>query len=136
MSFLLPRVYCAASIHRAKLWRSRPHDMELRLEILSTWHDSPTLLTDENDGAVCIDAWDRDIKQILRSEHLLVYAERKDRLNGTLVEIGVAYSNAIPIHLVGNYKWGTWRYLPRVYTHTTIHEALDAITFISKEWPA
>jgi nucleoside 2-deoxyribosyltransferase len=97
--------------------------------VVSTWHDNDTLVEaeEDKDPLACRAAWNRDFRQIRSADHLLVYAEHKDRPNGTLVEIGYALSHEMPVHLVGNFEWGTWRYCELVFTHNTIREATSFI---------
>ena len=63
-----------------------------------------------------------------------MYAERKDHPNGTLVEVGYALSHEMPVHLVGNFAWGTWRFEPLVHIHNTLREATSFIA--TGEYPA
>lgn len=123
----LKRIYCASPAHRAKLWRTLDFP---NVEVISTWHNNPTLEETDlaDDPIVCRAAWDRDFHEIGRSDALLVYAEHKDRPNGTLIEIGYALSEYIPVYLVGNFEWGTWRHNPLIHTHPTLR---GAITFIA-----
>lgn len=125
---LLPRVYCASKWERASMWRVLRHDyFDGRVEIVSTWHDSPTLQVDEAHAKESREGWARDFAQLRKCDHLLVYGEHKDRLNGTLMEVGYCTALERPISLVGNFPWGSWRHLRHVTVHSTMKEAVNFI---------
>lgn len=125
MSLDRPRVYLASKLRHAPMWRDWK-DI-LPINVVSTWHDIEKL--DENDHEACRINWHANRAQLLwRAEHLIVYAEPEDHLNGTLVEIGLAASRPIPVYLTGGFDWGTWRHLPSVAMHPSLHDILLAIT--------
>ena len=121
------RVYCASPWRRAKMWRTLEFPS---IKVVSTWHDDLSLAEAEQDcdPVACRAAWARDFKQIMSADALLVYAEAKDRPNGTLVEVGYALSHDMPVHIVGNFEWGTWRFDPLVQQHNTLIGAVEDIS--------
>ena len=123
-----PRIYCASPSPRAKMW-TLPGAGILGpdVTIVSTWHDNKNFAADDQSALACEKDWQQDFAQIRQADILLAYAERLDRPNGTLVEIGYALAHETPVVLVGNYLWGTWRHLPLVTHHPTIREAVVAI---------
>jgi hypothetical protein len=56
-----------------------------------------------------------------------VFGHKEDALQGTLIEIGMALAMDLPIHLVGTFPWGTWKFNESVHIHETLHDALVAI---------
>lgn len=123
-----PKVYCASSTAHAAMWREWSDALRPRIDIVSTWHQSPSVEADEINEAICAVAWKENIRQITNdAHHMIVYANEGDRLQGTLVEVGMAIAMSMPIYIVGDYRWGTWRYCRFVYPHFTLHEALMAI---------
>lgn len=126
MTRTLPRVYCASPSKRIKMWQGDllgPH-----VRITSTWHNNTTFDADDQDPAACARYWEKDFQEIRACDVLLAYAEAMDKPNGTLVEIGYAISYQTPVHLVGNFDWGTWQYYPLVTLHATLRGAVAAIT--------
>lgn len=70
-----------------------------------------------------------NVDDILRSQTVLVYAEKEDRLKTALVEVGIAWRSGIPIHLVGYHDdYAKWRNLPRITRHGTLDAALTSIS--------
>jgi hypothetical protein len=124
----VPRIYCASSITRASMWREWQKELKPNVEIVSTWHLSETLVADDMNEAIASLGWRTNMTEIASCEHLLAYAEADDPINGTLVEIGAAIVHLKDVHLVGTYKWGSWRHLSFIYTHKTLHDALMDIT--------
>jgi hypothetical protein len=122
---LRPRLYCASPYTRAKMWRPL-HDATILgpdVEIVSTWHNNPVLEKGVSPSEFAIH-WTRDFEEIRSADALLAYAERLDRPNGTLVEIGYATARHIPVYVVGNYPWGSWKFHPRITHHNTLREAV------------
>jgi hypothetical protein len=110
------------------MWRNRASLLGPTINVVSTWHDKLYTDNDINDPATCRAGWIDDISQIVReADHLLVYAEHKDRPEGTFVEIGAALSRLLSVHLVGNYKWGSWKHHPLVQIHPTLVVAVGHI---------
>jgi nucleoside 2-deoxyribosyltransferase len=126
------RVYCASPAHRAKMWTVLAYR---DLHIVSTWHNNPTLASDDLDHDTCRDYWEIDFAEIRKADALLAYAEHKDRPNGTLIEIGYALAHDTPVALVGNFEWGTWRHLPLVTHYATLREAVAGLTGVSADDP-
>jgi len=105
------RVYCASKLFRAKLWRDWKSNLSPRdFTFVSTWHDNENVEKDEQDYMKCYEGWTKNIHQILDADHMVVFANDGDRLNGTLVEIGIALSHHVEVHLCGSFQWGTWRF--------------------------
>jgi hypothetical protein len=96
------------------------------VDIVSTWHLGPT-----NESIVTPDEfsahWLQDFKEIRQADALLAYAEAMDKPQGTLVEIGYALSQEMPVYLVGNYPWASWKFHPLVTHHATLREAVLTI---------
>ena len=122
-----PRVYCASKLMHSFMWRNWRDALDC-INIISTWHNDPEIESKETDVDQCIAGWKDNRLQILHeADHLLVYANRHDRLNGTLVEVGMAYAMNIPIHLIGTFPWGTWRHSDLVHVHSSLSDALIVI---------
>ena len=124
-------VYCASKLNRHPMWREWKAELSPSvIRIVSTWHDDPDVETLELDAKQCMFGWQANRRQILSAEHLLVFGTADDKLQGTLVEIGMALaSDKYPkIHLVGSFDWGSWRFLDDVAIYATLHNALTAIT--------
>ena len=118
----LPRVYCASKLRHSFMWRNWRSGLSC-ISIVSTWHDDPDVEAKEADPHACMMGWRTNRLQILHmTDHLLVYGNKYDALNGTLTEVGMAMAMAIPIHLVGTYPWASWRHFDGV----TVHDSLDA----------
>ena len=131
---LLPRVYCASKWERAPMWTLlRKLYFDNRIHVVSSWHDSPTLEVDDAHPGSAFTGWTNNLRELKTAEHLLVYGEHKDRLNGTLMEVGYAAALSLPIHLVGNFPWGSWRHLDNVTEHDTLRAAIEFIVH-SKEF--
>jgi hypothetical protein len=127
-SMIRPTVYCASPKSRAAMWRARSALLGPTINVVSTWHDNLTLEQDELDAAQCAAGWQQNIIEIVQNaDHLLVYAEQRDRPEGTFVEIGAALSRLLSVHLVGNYKWGSWKHHPLVQVHPTLVVAVGHI---------
>jgi hypothetical protein len=128
MNLALPRIYCASPYPRAKMWRARGDSTILGpdVAIISTWHLSgiDECLVSPEQFAV---HWIKDFAEIRCAHALLAYAEFGDKPQGTLVEIGYALAHKIPVHIVGNYNWATWKNHPSVTQHATLREAVVAI---------
>ena len=77
---------------------------------------------------ICAMSWEENFKEIRQADALLAYAEHKDRPNGTLVEIGYALAMELPVCLVGNFDWASWRHHPSVIHFSTLREAVAQIT--------
>ena len=122
-----PRVYCASKLRHGFMWRNWRTGLAA-IDIISTWHDDPDVIVKEADVDLCRTGWTANRMQILhQADHLLAYGNGYDTLNGTLVEIGMAYALNIPIHLVGNFPWGTWRHSESVFVHDSLDAAVLAI---------
>ena len=117
------RVYCASPAHRRKMWRNLPTS----IKVVSTWHDNENFEADEQSPEACARYWEMDCKQIRQADVLLAYAEDGDRPNGTLIEIGYAIANEMPVYLVGTFEWGTWRHLPNVKEYRLMPDAIKAM---------
>lgn len=128
---ILPRVYCAAPWPRHAMWETL-HDQLFagRINVVSRWHRPEGQALDDTDPADCFAGWQRNLHDIKRADHVLAYAEYKDHPNGTLFEIGYAHSIGIPVWLVGNFAWGTWRHLPLMNHRPTLREAVQSIVHL------
>lgn len=128
MNPILPRVYCASPWSRHAMWETL-HDQLFkgRVDVVSSWHKPSGQALDDKIAEDCFVGWQRNVKDIKRANFVLAYAEAKDRPNGTLFEIGYAYSIGVPVLLVGNFAWGTWRHLNCIDTWPTLREAVDFI---------
>jgi nucleoside 2-deoxyribosyltransferase len=105
------------------------YGIDANVRITSSWHETDTLpeTDSDKDPDACLIAWARDLSEIRVSDFLLAYAEYKDRPNGTLFEVGYASSFETPVLLVGNFEWGTWKFLPNVTQHPTLQQAFAVI---------
>ena len=131
---LLPRVYCASPLHRSHMWQTLASTPPFtNINIVSTWHNNNNVENEEDDPAAAFIGWHNNLRDIKWADHILAYAEFSDKPNGTLFELGYAHSIGRPIHLVGNFKWGTWRLLPSIHHHDTFRDAIDHIVH-SKEF--
>lgn len=123
-----PRIYCASSTTHAAMWREWTDALRPRIDIISTWHELDFPLEEQN-AAVSAVHWKENIRQILfDADHLLVYATADDHIQGTLVEVGLAIGNGLPIHLIGTYPWRSWRHSAFIHVHSSLHAALVTIT--------
>lgn len=121
-----PRVYCASPLSRRAMWQPDAGIVDRNLfNVVSTWHASETVETDDADPYTAYQGWLGNLLQLRTARYLLVYAEHKDRPNGTLVEVGAALAHSIPVLLVGNHEWGSWCTLCQEFE--TLREALDSI---------
>lgn len=122
-----PRVYCASPMTRSRMWRDRSI-LGPKIRVISTWHDLEDVITSDQDPNFAYGEWicNRTLIRQRVCDHLLVYAEHNDKPNGTLVEIGMALAQNIPVNLVGNFEWGSWRTL--CHEHKTLREAVAFMT--------
>jgi nucleoside 2-deoxyribosyltransferase len=124
-----PRIYCASKLRHAPVWRQWKTELHDTLDIVSTWHDNPNVEVDEADSAKCYAGWHANRMEILHAaDFMLVFGMKKEPLNGTLIEVGMAIAMNIPTYLVGDYPWGTWRYMNPVVECDSLHTALTDIT--------
>lgn len=121
---LKPKVYLASKFQRGLMWREFLKDLE-PFEIVSTWFNGPNVgLADSEPPETQLDNWTNDRRQVLSSDLLIAYGTRGDLLNGTMIEIGMAYGKGIPIYLAGSYPWATWTALPNVHTFAYLTGAI------------
>lgn len=120
-----PKVYLASKLYHAPMWRDWKENLDA-IQIVSTWHDDVNI--EKNTPQQCAAGWRKNEDQILRAEYLLVYAHANDKLNGALVEIGMAFGAYTRIVLSGAFPWGTWRHAKGVVICDTPHDALLHIT--------
>lgn len=102
-----PQVYTASKVFRAPMW------CDLRatypaIQFTSRWLDIIAL--DDDNVAMCERGWQHNIEDIQSSTHLVCYAEAGDPLSGTLLEIGGALTQNLPVYLIGSYDWKTWKH--------------------------
>jgi nucleoside 2-deoxyribosyltransferase len=90
-------------------------------------------VTESPDPDICRAHWELDLMEIRQADALLVYAEHKDRPNGTLFEIGYAIGHDTPVALVGNFEWGTWRHLPLIEHYASLRLAVEAISGVKHD---
>jgi nucleoside 2-deoxyribosyltransferase len=125
---ILPRVYCASPWHRHTMWQVLHDDLFAgRIDVVSSWHKPSGQALDDTSPGDCLKGWKRNCQDIVKADFLLAYAEASDRPNGTLFEIGYANSMDLPVYLVGNFTWGTWRFLSHIYRVETLREAIKFI---------
>lgn len=122
-----PRVYFASKLYRAPQWREIKAAMEGMLEVVSTWHDDHEVVSNESNDLLARDGWKANHYDVKQATTLLAHGVASDPLNGTLIEIGMALARLIPIILVGNYPWGTWRLLPNITQAETLHEGMNLL---------
>ncbi len=121
-----PYVYFASKLVHAPLWRDYKIANLGHFDVVSTWHDDLDVIRKDNDDeAACLLGWKQNIVDVGRATHLVAMGAREDRLNGTLVEIGMAMRRGIPILLTGSYPWGTWRFLHGVMQFPDIVAVLE-----------
>jgi len=107
-----PKIYLASKLFRAEGWQHFIcHFPEF--DVISTWHNDPVqdLMEGELDTNRCRVGWTQNRTQVLAADALLAYGWEDDPLNGTMIEIGIAFGRGIPIYLVGDYPWGTWKHM-------------------------
>jgi len=95
-------IYITSKTRHAERWRSLRSD---GVPIISTWIDEAGV------GEVLDwrDLWRRCISEIASSSTLIVYIEPGDVLKGTLVEVGAALANNVPVLVVGDpVEQGSW----------------------------
>jgi nucleoside 2-deoxyribosyltransferase len=129
----LPSVYFASKLYRGPQWRQMVKDLSSCINVVSTWHSDHDVIANEAHDAVALRGWIDNRTQVVKlADYVLAHGIAGDPLNGTLIEIGMAIGRGIPVVLVGDYPWGTWKLLPNV-THV---ESLDAaVAFITKDDP-
>lgn len=123
-------IYFASKLRHAPTFRAWYHELidSPRFDVVSTWHNSPTIEADERDAKLCRDGWRENLRQIEDSECMIAYATAADPIQGTLVEIGAMLACGGEVYLVGDYPWGSWQHHPEVTTHCrTVHAALSHI---------
>lgn len=121
-----PKVYCASKLYHAPMWRDWRTGTK-QIELCSTWHDNLRVEQDDSDPQACRIGWERNVDDIVRADALLCYAHTGEKLNGGLVEIGMAIALYTPVYLVGGHTWGTWRYMQDVSLHESLAHAVAAI---------
>ena len=121
-----PKTYLASPLYHAPMWRDWK-TANIGINIVSTWHDSLTIETDDKDRPSAVTGWRKNFVNLVRCKYLLAFAHTGDQPNGTLVEIGVGISKFKSIHLVGGFPWGSWKYSPYIHEHDSLHTALLAI---------
>lgn len=122
-----PKVYLASKLYRANEWRLFRAMYLGVITVVSTWHDSDTVEQDDaNSDEACRLGWIANRDQVIyQADVLIAIGTKTDPLNGTMIEIGMAYGRGIPIYLVGDYPWGTWKILPNVYHVDNVVSAVD-----------
>lgn len=79
--------------------------------------------------------WAQDIKEVLSSNAVLIYAERDDILRGAICEAGAALGQGIDVLIIGDCSsLSTWQYHPLVTKVPNFPEALDVLTEWSLWW--
>jgi len=124
-----PKIYLASKLFRAPQWRLFRTLYLNEFEVVSTWHDNLTVEADDaNCDLACRKGWEGNLEQVVnRCDILLAHGEKDDKLNGTMIEIGMAFGLSKPIYLVGSYPWGTWKILDHVQHFNNLLEAVEAI---------
>lgn len=129
-----PKVYTASKISHGPMW--------LECENLTTWGkeieftarwlrmppgpDHATSFWNSEQKRL---HWIQDIQDVKRSDWLVTYNdEAKDKLSGTLVEVGAAIAFLIPVIAVGYPDRHSWQSHPLVLSLPSIHEAFCFIT--------
>lgn len=123
-----PKIYLASKLFRADGWQQFKMNFP-EFDIISTWHESPVqqLTEGEASKSTCVAGWSLNRTQVLAADALLAYGFKNDALNGTMIEIGMAYGRGIPIYLVGDYPWGTWKHLGFVRHFSSLKLAIEAM---------
>ena len=114
---------------RVKMWRDL---RDQGISFSSSW-------IDDQDDALLSDGpnfWEKCIKEVLSSSRLILYVEENDfPLKGSLVEIGAALSNDIPVYVVAKdivvdqetfRPLGSWITHPLVKLVSSLEEAISA----------
>lgn len=123
-----PLIYCASKLHRAEYWRSLIQKNDPRYGIVSTWHNSLTVEQDDaSSNEACREGWRSNLSDLLAADALIAWATADEKPNGTIVEIGSMLIRELPVYLVGDFAWGTWRHLPFVSHHPSVEAALDQL---------
>lgn len=128
MTHYTPDVYLASKLHRAPFWREFTIKHAGIIRVRSTWHNSLTVVEDDaNSTNACIEGWKKNLSQLDCSDALIAHVVAGEKPNGTLTEIGVMMSYRLPIYLVGDFEWGTWRHLPFVHIVDSVDEAAERV---------
>lgn len=127
-----PKVYTASKIYHREFWLSLEGSWVQEIEFTARWLRQPpgpdhdTTFWTESQKSL---HWIQDIQDVKRSDWLVAYIdEDKDRLSGSLVEIGAALMNLTPIITVGFGNSHSWQSHPLVHKTPSVHEAFRFIT--------
>lgn len=123
-----PRLYTASNLVHAVRWKHYRHRWGETIEFTSRWID----MVHEEEEATSHDFmrfWLTDKADVLRSDFLLLYGEREEKLRGALVEAGMALGHGIPVLIIGDHPdYGTWKYHPLVTTLSSVTDLHQHLT--------
>ena len=107
-----PRVYVASKLNEYKMWQVFANDDEWRFcKFTASWPWKAHLeweTTDRPSADVLREAWQINVREVLDSDFVLLYARLNPGLKGALVECGVALGAGIRIVAVGLEPEHTW----------------------------
>jgi hypothetical protein len=140
MAITPTRVYFAARLHHAprlrgiaRLWEDDTSHTGHPIEITSTWIWQNNIIQAEaittSEGFRRI--WENDDMEVRNSHCLVLYAHKRDRLRGALIEAGIAIAHKRPVILVGDSPdFGTWQHHPLVVREPSFETAKSRILHI------
>lgn len=108
-------VYLAGKLRHTNFLSTIAKNPPPGIEICSNWHEVANVeAEDANAGEAAASSWRQIREEIRTADVIIAYGLKDDPLNGTLIETGMAVLRGIPIYLIGDYAWGSWRRLPNV----------------------
>lgn len=123
-------IYFASKLHHAEKWIEIRDKLTVNSaspwyehRITSSWINLVGNTPDSPEWAKAF--WARNLSDIKeRSTHVIVYAEKNDRLRGALIEAGIALAFNKFVIVVGEHvDYGTWQYHPKVLKAADLSEA-------------
>ena len=119
-------VYVASKTRHADLWKRY---REQGLPVASTWIDEAGALESTKES------WVRFVAECRCAAALILYAEEGDRLEGALVEVGIALAASVPVLTVGPVSRSRFPFTqhPLVKTCSSLDEAVKLATALAEE---
>jgi hypothetical protein len=122
-----PKVYVASRLSEHKMWQVFANDDDWRFcKFTASWPWKAHLeweAAEPPDSSILREAWQTNVREILDSDFVLLYARLAPSLKGALVECGVALGAGIRIVAVGLDLEHTWGQHHLVINVPTLKEA-------------
>lgn len=118
------KVYIASKLKHADRWRKLREQWPAEgIDLHARWHDQES----QEDEAQPVDFsifWLVDEEDVSNSDCVIVYGEADDKLNGALVEAGIAIAHKILVIVVGDSpSFGSWWHHPGVLRAGSLEQA-------------